>query len=218
MHSFVWWRTPAWSHTYLHGDTVSIAQYFRCQSCVSCHAPPLPPHPQWRRLAAEDRGTLPDKPAAPFNTCALPVISSYVSVWVPGLSWHSQQTAPPSPPRCHRCSRPSLSPHKEGWSDRTSRFTSPVRFLLPLPSLDDPPRAPEYWPELSPRPAPLTPLCGAGSMAGLKVQMIFLHHPPSCLPSELIANDNIREEHNGDSTNNLPLRMKLLEFCDIIVA
>lgn len=54
-------------------------------------------------------------------------------------------------------------------------------------------------------------------MVGLKVQMIFLHPPPSCLPSELIVNDNIREEHNGDSTNNLPRRMKLLEFCDIIL-
>lgn len=107
---------------------------------------------------------------------------------------------------------------KEGWSGRTTCFTSPLWFRPPLLSLDDPPRAPEYWPELSPRPAPLTPLCGVGSMARLKVQMIFLHHPPSCLPSELIAHDNIREEHNGDSTNNLPPAMKSPDFwADILI-
>lgn len=42
-------------------------------------------------------------------------------------------------------------------------------------------------------------------MARLKVQMISLRQPPSRLPSELIANGSIREEPDGDPTNNLHL-------------
>lgn len=41
-------------------------------------------------------------------------------------------------------------------------------------------------------------------MAGPKVQMISPYLSPSCCPSELIANDNIRKGHNGVSANNLP--------------
>lgn len=47
----------------------------------------------------------------------------------------------------------------------------------------------------------------------LKVQMIFLRLPPSCFPSELIANDNMRKGHNGESTNNLALVFAKLNIC-----
>lgn len=43
--------------------------------------------------------------------------------------------------------------------------------------------------------------------------MIFLHLPSSCFPSELIANDNNRKGHNGDSTNNLPPGFANLNIC-----
>lgn len=92
-------------------------------------------------------------------------------------------------------------------------LTPPCDSPVP-PSLQrDPPPALEYWPKLSPWPTPLTPLGVRGSMAGQKVQMIFLHLPPSCCPTELIANDNIRKGHNGYSTNNLDLRFANLNIC-----
>lgn len=43
--------------------------------------------------------------------------------------------------------------------------------------------------------------------------MIFLCLSRPCFPSELIANDNFRKGHNGDSTNNLRLGFANLNVC-----
>lgn len=216
--SFIWWRTPALSHTHSRRDTVSITQYFGCQSRVWRHALWVAEEGAGWQQRTRRGEALPDKPAAPFNTCVLPVISC-VSAWLELAQ--SATLTPPHPPMASVLTVLVVSTFRTlhlnvGWSERLTCFKSPLWFRLPLFALDDPPWAPEYWPELSPQPTPLTPLGGVGSMARLKVQMIFLHHPPSCLPSELTANDNIREEHNGDPTNNLAPGMKLQEFCAII--
>lgn len=74
-------HTHCHTHTLSHRDTVSITQYFRCQSCVVCHA--LRVVVVWGGAGWQQRtggGTLPDEAVTPFNTSAQPVISSYVCV------------------------------------------------------------------------------------------------------------------------------------------
>lgn len=176
---------------------------------------------EWRRGelvgSRGQGGTLPDKAITSFNTSAPPVISLYVCVcellaWAGTVSNYHLPLI--STTLAHLLISTFSTIHlKAGGSGRATHSNSPLWLPLPPSPLHDPPPAPEYWPKLSPWPAPLTPLGGRGSMARPKVQMIFLHLPPSCFPSELIANDNIRKGHNGDSTNNLPLGFAKLNIC-----
>lgn len=180
---------------------------------------------EWRRKeqvgSRGQGGTLPDKAVTPFNTSSAPVISSSVCVWTFGLSWHRQHYHSYLPPPKFYLSHTSSSQHSADFTlklvDLGGRptLTPPCDSLIPPSPQHDPAPAPEYWPKLSPWPAPLTPLGVEGCVAGPKVQMIFPHLPPSCWPSELIANDNIRKGHNGDSTNNLPLGFANLNICRI---
>lgn len=108
-----------------HRDAVSISQYFRCQSCVWCHALWVAEEGAGWQQRTRRGEALPDKPAAPFNTRVLPVMSLYISVWVPGSSWPSQQLSPCPPP-----TQSLLSQHS-------------AHFTLKL-------AAPRGWPALSP--------------------------------------------------------------------
>lgn len=141
-----------------HRDAVSISQYFRCQSCVWCHALWVAEEGAGWQQRTRRGEALPDKPAAPFNTRVLPVISLYISVWVPGSSWPSQQLSPCPPPTQSLLSQhsahftlklaaprgwPALSPLcdsdcslRSGWSSLGSRVLT--RAVTPAYTLDPP--------------------------------------------------------------------------------
>lgn len=173
------------------------------------------------RLAAEDgEGHSLTRPShLSIPPLRLSLACTRVRLWTPGLSWHRQHYHSYFPLPNFYFTHISSSQHSADFTlklvDLGGRpvLTPPCDSPVPPSPQCDPPPALEYWPKLSPWPTPLTPLGVRGSMAGQKVQMIFLHLPPSCCPTELIANDNIRKGHNGYSTNNLDLEFANLNIC-----
>lgn len=152
-------------------DTVSITQYFRCQSCVACHAP-------WvaggeRRLAAEDREG--HSLIRPSRLSIPPLGLSLASLWVCVNFWF--ELASSATITC--TSLPLIFTtytHQNEYMHIRLVFSTFCRLHLKASisrrttytktQLHNPQPVPEYWPKLSPCPAPLTPLSDRGSMMG----------------------------------------------------